>query len=143
LNGREISYYNLADTARYEENLSENALPISRIHYLTGKEIRTAELIDSLSSQGCADIKNLESGRLKKVFAAFEKLGLARSKNGKVSLTELGKIRTEEMVWYLYDDNYRSLQRKPCADPEVLRHNYLTVMPRADEQKFRRFAEKF
>ena len=143
LNGREISYYNLADTARYEENLSKNALPISRIHYLTGKEIRTAELIDSLSSQGCVDIKKLESKRLKKVFSAFEKLGLTRSENEKVSLTELGKIRTEEMVWYLYDDNYRLLERKPCTDPEVLRHNYLTVMPKADERKYRQFAEKF
>jgi oxygen-independent coproporphyrinogen-3 oxidase len=138
LGKREISYYNVADTCAYQKRISKNALPISRIHHLTAKQARMAELIDDLSSQGYTEKEKTGEKKLRRIFAAFEKLGLVEFENDRISVTELGKIRIEEMSWHLYDAGYRMLQRNRSNDGEIQHHNYITILPKADENKFER-----
>lgn len=142
-----IKYYNYADINKYVHKTNKIELPISRWHKLNKNEISLSKLINDISYEGVVNIKDKTfkkynykiDKKFKNILKGLEKLKMVELVDDKIIVTELGKLRIEEMLWYLYDKKYKILERKFCEDKEVAMHNYVTIVSRKNEKLFDNF----
>lgn len=141
-----IKYYNSSDINKYVEKINKRELPISRWHTLNKEEQDISKFIDDIFSDGIVSKKTLLDefsidldNKYGDLLRKFQNLGLLINDTEYITITEAGKLRAEELVWYLYDENYKEKQRSNIEDAETLMHNYVTVLPKSEELKLQEY----
>lgn len=146
LKDKAIKLTNTSNVFEYSDKVNAGKFPFSRWKILSRSDQLFSEIIDDLTSDGLlvvekvfGNLNKTEAGRYKEILGGFIELGLLIKAEKGLVVTEMGKLRIEEMLWYLYSDKYKELQRQPSSEPDLVMHNYVTILTPDEEEKFKLF----